>query len=153
VQERGKNEYQVAQRYCLVPDRLDLGQFNHVSDADGWGGWEWGGTSPSTKETSVSPDEVSTEQPPGEEENLEPIVDTWKQVVFHGLTDRKNVLLVSGDEFGDYHYFSTATSGGPLQPAEIWRTKDGLDWERVGEPGMGKSDNHGLIIYNWQDHL
>jgi hypothetical protein len=106
-----------------------------------------------TKETDVSSGEVSTEQPPGEEENLEPIAGTWKQVVFHGLTDRKNALLISGDKFEGYHYFSTATSGRPLQPAEIWRTKDGLDWERVGEPGMGKQDNYFLIFYNWQDHL
>lgn len=106
-----------------------------------------------TKETDVSSGEVSTEQSPDEGENMEPIVGTWKQVVFNGLTDKKNTYLIAGDKFGDYHYFSTATSGSPLQPAEIWRTQDGLVWERVGEPGMGKPDNWSLIFYNWQNHL
>jgi hypothetical protein len=95
----------------------------------------------------------------GEEESCEPIVGKWKQVVFHGLTGRKNTNIMSSEIFDKYVYSTIATvlsgslQAGPSTGGEIWRTRDGITWEMVGEPGMGNPENVHLLISAWGDRL
>ena len=95
----------------------------------------------------------------GVEESCEPIVGTWKPVVFHGLTGRKNTWIMSSAIFDEYVYSTIATvlsgslQAGPGTGGEIWRTRDGITWEMVGESGMGNPENVHLIISAWGDRL
>ena len=69
---------------------------------------------------------------------------SWEQVIGHdapvmkgGFGNRKNVGLWSMTEFKDYLYVGTmnwdfSNSGG----CEIWRSKDGVNWEQVVDRGF-----------------
>jgi hypothetical protein len=115
------------------------------------------------------------------QQNLEPIVGTWKQIEFQGIGDGNNISIGgAGVWFGDYYYVGTRNAGfsyegacggqvavGPAvqvpQPqstqemasasAELWRTRDGVQWEVVGEPGLGNPDYTTLQTVLFQDRL
>ena len=96
----------------------------------------------------------------GGAEGSEPIVGTWKQVVVNGLTGPQNTNLPFEVEFGGYQYFATEVTQADLgaaadqgRGAEIWRTRDGITWETVGEPDLGDPEVHAMDICAWHDRL
>lgn len=65
-------------------------------------------------------DSWSEQSSTGEEENLEPIVGTWKQIHFQGVGGRSNVFIGgSGIWFGDYYYVGTFNLGASSGPAPM----------------------------------
>jgi hypothetical protein len=108
---------------------------------------------------TLTDEETHTPEPPSGNGGSDPLVDivgTWEPVVVPGLTDSKITYLIHADKFGDYYYFSTATGGtgsSENPPAEIWRTRDGLAWEMVGEPGMGDARNWRFVVLTWHERL
>jgi hypothetical protein len=133
--------------------------------------------------SSEEPDVFSEQPYTGEEENSEPIVGTWKQIHFQGVGGNSNYFIGgSGIWFGDYYYVGTRNmgsaviqpqegvvtgsgvgpeSGGPdpvgsasiQNGAEIWRTRDGITWEVVGEPGLGNPEIFAFRTSLFQDSI
>jgi hypothetical protein len=84
----------------------------------------------------------------------------WTRVVAHGLTDRNNTYAPSSAQFRDHLYLSTIASpagtmysGSHKLGGEIWRSPDGVTWERVGEPGLGDPDNVSFSLVTFHDRL
>lgn len=76
----------------------------------------------------------------------------WDQVVGPfgsepaGFGFKYNVLGFHFKEFKDYFYVSTANA---VTGFGVYRTQDGLTFERVGEFGFGDPDN----VYGWRFHV
>lgn len=76
---------------------------------------------------------------------------TFRQVVSDGLGDKNNTAIIGMIDQGErmsilngqlYVGTSNPGSGG-----EIWRTADGLKWERVADKGLGRNTSISLTPY------
>jgi hypothetical protein len=72
----------------------------------------------------------------------------WTRVVSDGFTDPNNTHAPFTAEFKGHLYVSTIAnqsgtmfSGSDKAGGDIWRTKDGVTWEQIGEPGLGNPHN------------
>ncbi len=77
---------------------------------------------------------------------------TFKRSQGGGLGDPSNIgIYFHSTPFKDYLYLSTYN---PVNGGEIWRTRDGVKWEKMVDKGFGVKENiivHPLIIF--KDHL
>ena len=70
--------------------------------------------------------------------------ETFRQVVSAGLGDPNNTGISGVDPQDPGPIFQGKLYAGVTNPStggEIWRTADGLEWERVADEGLGKSAN------------
>jgi len=86
--------------------------------------------------------------------------DGWTRVVARGLTDPNNTYAPFSARFNDHLYLSTIASpatvmysGSDKVGGEIWRTADGIKWERVGRPGLGDRGNVSFALVVFRDRL
>ncbi len=86
--------------------------------------------------------------------------DGWTQVITAGFTDSGNTYIGSSAEYKGYLFISTIAgktgepySGSEKEGADILRTKDGVTWEQIGEPGLGHPHNSTLRFVVFKDKL
>jgi len=84
----------------------------------------------------------------------------WTRVVARGLTDPNNTYAPFYARFNDHLYLSTIASPGTTMYSgsdkvggEIWRTADGIKWERIGRPGLGDRSNVAFALVVFRDRL
>ena len=84
----------------------------------------------------------------------------WTRVVARGLTDPNNTYAPFYARFSDHLYLSTIASPGTTMYSgsdkvggEIWRTADGIKWERIGRPGLGDRSNVAFALVVFRDRL
>lgn len=84
----------------------------------------------------------------------------WTQVVSAGFTDPNNTSAPFEAEFKGYLYLGTiANEGGTMfsgsskSGGDIWRTKDGVNWEQVGTAGLGNPHNSNFRLVVFKEKL
>ncbi|HMD90788.1 MAG TPA: hypothetical protein VKF38_16655 [Anaerolineaceae bacterium] len=77
-----------------------------------------------------------------------------QKAMLGGTLNTRNTCWVTGSQpgvvFNGYLYYGTTNK---VQGAEIWRTADGLSWNKVGAGGLGSVGNFALrpeLVYNNQ---
>lgn len=78
------------------------------------------------------------------------LTEGWVKVVSGGFNDTNNIGINNFVDFKGYRYASVVNfeTGG-----EIWRTKNGDQWEKIGPDGLGNSNNSGLLLFIFRDSL
>ena len=76
---------------------------------------------------------------------------TFRQVVDAGLGDRENTGIIGavgqGEQMSVLDGKLYVGTSNPGSGGEIWRTADGLNWERVADEGLGRSTSTSLTPY------
>ncbi len=78
---------------------------------------------------------------------------TWTQVNVDGFNDTNNRRVITLAEFDGQLYAGTQNynpSLGVSFGAQVWRSPDGMTWEKVVDAGFGDADNWGvggLVVY------
>jgi len=88
------------------------------------------------------------------------MTDGWTQVIKAGFTDPGNAYLGSSAEYEGYLFVSTIAGktgqlycGSDKEGGDILRTKDGVTWEQIGEPGLGYPHNSTFRFVIYKDKL
>ena len=84
----------------------------------------------------------------------------WTQVVSAGFTDPNNASAPFVARFKGYLYLGTIAnesgvmySGSSKVGGDIWRTKDGVNWEQVGTAGLGNPHNSAFRLVVFREKL
>jgi hypothetical protein len=87
-------------------------------------------------------------------------VGDFTQVLWSGYDNPNNAYVLDTVEFNGYLYMGTICSpasqmysGSSDSGGEIWRSKDGAEWERVGSPGLGNTKNFAIHLSRFKNRL
>jgi hypothetical protein len=86
------------------------------------------------------------------------MTEGWTKVATGGFTDRNNSYAPATIEYKGFFYLSTVAnesgfifSKSHKQGGDIWRSLDGVTWERIGEPGFGNPHNSSFNFVVFRD--
>jgi outer membrane protein assembly factor BamB len=83
---------------------------------------------------------------PDRTHEIEALTASWERVVSGGLDRSANATAASTTEFDGALYVATQVRAGADWGAEIWRSTDGVSFERVVADGFGDPENRSIEL-------